>query len=543
MKTRLSSWYKSRSDSNLYSRFGAVSLTKAIPLGLQHVLVMFLANIAPILVVYSLYEEVGLTVQALQAACLMAGIGTLIQLYPVWRFGSGLPIFVGVSITFTGACELLAVHYDYYTMMGSLFIGGIVTSILGLLAPYWRRFIKPVVSSIVVISIGLALIGLSAEQLFALKQVTSLNGGTYSFALAWPYLLIGGVGLASSVLFQALSKGHYRNLYILVGFIAGYISAIILHFTYPEANILNIQFQFNGEVSDIISFPELLDIRKFKFDPQAILFVIIVYIVASTEGVGDMFALAHGGMKRAPRHKEIAGGLAADGLISSVASLFGTLPFTISSQNVGFIAESKIINKFTIAIGAVFLVLMSFFPPVAYILEAIPVSLLGGCTLLLFGSIFITGISMFEKVGLTRKNILILCLSLGLGYGSSILGESFFNSKTFEGNLQFIMIFFENPEVNMFLLALIFSYIIPDSNNDKTIDIEKQELLMNTAKEEHFEIPEEILKEEANPNFHHVVRSHNHKKKEKEPIEKNEIKIEEPKEEEFDEEDYFKDYF
>ncbi|MBO8414665.1 MAG: hypothetical protein IAC78_04280, partial [Firmicutes bacterium] len=114
---------------------------------------------------------------------------------------------------------------------------------------------------------------------------------------------------------------------------------------------------------------------------------------------------------------------------------------------------------------------------------------------------------------------------------------------TFEGNLQFIMIFFENPEVNMFLLALIFSYIIPDSNNDKTIDIEKQELLMNTAKEEHFEIPEEILKEEANPNFHHVVRSHNHKKKGKEPIEKNEIKIEEPKEEEFDEEDYFKDYF
>ena len=137
---------------NVYQLEGRVPVGKAIPFGLQHVLAMFVANIAPLIIIASVAVYNGQafttieTAQLLQNCMLIAGIGTLIQLYPIWKIGSGLPVVMGLSFTFLAAC-MSAASQDYGIMVGSIIVGGIFEGILGLTAKYWRRIISPVLSS------------------------------------------------------------------------------------------------------------------------------------------------------------------------------------------------------------------------------------------------------------------------------------------------------------------------------------------------------------------------------------------------------------
>ena len=221
---------KTVSSENIYRLNGRVPLSKAIPFGLQHVLAMFVSNLAPVLIVCSAAlvrgTENHLTAveitRLLQCAMFAAGIGTCMQLYPIWKIGSKLPIVMGVSFTFLGSLLIICTNPNlgYEGMIGAVILGGIFEGLVGLSARYWKRFLTPVVSSCVVIAIGLSLLPVG---------MNSWGGGSGAADFgSWHHLLVGLFTLLVCLVSRYLLKGVYKNLNILVGLIAGYILAGIL---------------------------------------------------------------------------------------------------------------------------------------------------------------------------------------------------------------------------------------------------------------------------------------------------------------------------
>ena len=149
----------------IYTLDGKVPVLKAIPFGLQHILAMFVANIAPIMIVAG---ACGLntknTAMIIQSAMIIAGIGTLIQLFPLWRIGSRLPIVMGISFTFVSIACVIGAQYGYGAIMGAVLVGGIIEGILGLFSKYWIKLITPIVAATVVTAIGFSLLSVGADS-------------------------------------------------------------------------------------------------------------------------------------------------------------------------------------------------------------------------------------------------------------------------------------------------------------------------------------------------------------------------------------------
>ena len=212
---------KSNSSDAIYSLDEKINLLKAFPFGLQHILAMFVANITPVIIVAT---ACGLNskdaAMILQSAMVIAGIGTFIQLFPVWKIGSGLPIVMGISFTFVSLACTIEVQYGYATLMGAVLIGGIVEGILGLLAKYWIKLVAPIVAATVVTAIGFSLLSVGAS---------SFGGGTdvsdFGSVNNW---MLGMVTLVSCILFNIFAKGYLKQLSVLFGLVVGYILALCM---------------------------------------------------------------------------------------------------------------------------------------------------------------------------------------------------------------------------------------------------------------------------------------------------------------------------
>ena len=210
------------SVDNIYRLDGRVPVGKAIPFGLQHVLAMFVANVTPVMLIASVAVYNGQAFTAIdtalliQAAMLIAGIGTLIQLYPVWRIGSRLPVVMGLRFTFLSAMMTLAAK-DYGLMIGAVIVGGCIEGLLGLTAKYWRRFVSPIVSACVVTTIGFSLLSTGISS-FASSSVYPTG--------AWQNLLVAVITLAACLVYNSLAKGFWKQLYVLFGLIVGYIVSL-----------------------------------------------------------------------------------------------------------------------------------------------------------------------------------------------------------------------------------------------------------------------------------------------------------------------------
>jgi len=392
------------SVSNIYQLNGRVPLGKAIPFGLQHILAMFVANLTPI----TLIAAAGGLSQAetailLQNAMFIAGIATLIQLYPIWKVGSGLPIVMGVSFTFVTVLSTVAANYGYPSVIGACLVGGVFEGTLGLLAKYWRKLISPIVAASVVTAIGYSLFTVGAR---------SFGGGyTQDFGSA-ENLLLGTLTLVVCLLWNIFAKGYLKQLSVLVGLIVGYIVSIFM-------GKVDLTILLDG---GILSLPKLLPYVP-EFHLGAIFSVCIIFLVSAAETIGDTSAMASSGLGREIESKEISGSLACDGYSSAVSSLLGCPPVTSFSQNVGLIAMTKVVNRFTIMTGAVCMILAGLLPPVGNFFASLPESVLGGCTIMMFGTIMTSGIQMIAKAGFNQRNITIAALSLSVGIGFTAASE------------------------------------------------------------------------------------------------------------------------
>ena len=426
------------SMDNIYKLNGKVPVAKAIPFGLQHILAMFVANIAPILIVAgvcNISEQEKATL--IQCAMLIAGIGTLIQLFPVWRIGSGLPIVMGISFTFVSIFSYIGATYGYGAIMGAVLIGGIIEGCLGLLAKYWTKIITPIVSASVVTAIGFSLLSVGAS---------SFGGGTgaedFGSVKNW---ILGSITLLCCILFNLFAKSYWKQLSVLFGLVVGYIVAIPMGM---------VDFSSLSSTA-IVSFPQFMPF-KMEFNINAIVSVTLIFLVSATETIGDTSALASSGLGRDVTAKETAGSIACDGFISSVSSLFGCLPITSFSQNVGLVAMTKVVNRFTIGTGAVIMILAGIFPIFGAVLATLPNAVLGGCTIMMFGTIVVSGLQMVSKCGFSHRNITIAALSLSVGIGFTQVPEVF---AVFPKIVQ--TVFAENCVAVVFVVALLMNLILP----------------------------------------------------------------------------------
>ena len=450
-----------------YDFYAKLPLKKAIPLGMQHVLAMFVGNLTPILLITGACglgagtEFADLQIALLQNAMLIAGVVTLIQLFSIGPVGGKVPIIMGTSSGFIGVCNSVSAVMGggilaYGAIMGASLIGGLFEGVLGFMLKPLRRFFPPVVTGAVVLAIGLSLISVG---------VNSFGGGSSAKDFgSMENLLLGAIVLIVIVALKHGTKGMTSASSILIGIIVGYIVAAVMGMVLPttgvdaegveytKAWVLNWQ-----KVADASWFaiPAIMPV-KLVFDVRAIVPIMIMFVVTAVETVGDISGVMVGGMDREATDTELAGGVICDGLGSSLASLFGVLPNTSFSQNVGLVTMTKIVNRFALTTGAIFLILCGLFPKLAALISIMPQSVLGGAAVMMFSSIVVSGIQLITKEPMTPRSITIVSVALGLGYG---LGA---NGGVLSGLPQFVQLIFGGSGiVPAAIVAIVLNIVLP----------------------------------------------------------------------------------
>ncbi len=432
--------------SNVYRLEGRVPVSKAIPFGLQHVLAMFVANVTPLIIIASVAVYDGQpftaveTARLIQNCMLIAGIGTMVQLYPVWKVGSGLPIVMGLSFTFLAAC-MSAASRDYGYMVGAIIVGGIFEGILGLTARYWRKIISPLLSSCVVVAIGLSILNVGVSSFG--------NSAKYPMG-SWQNLVVATITLVAALAFHIRMKGVAKQMYVLLGLIVGYI--VSMFFGMVDFGAMANTIKEMG----VFSVPQLFAFKP-KFGAGPIISFCLVFMVSAVETIGDTTAACTGGLGRDITEKEVSGSLCCDGFMSAISGgVFGVSPITSFSQNVGLIAMTHVVNRFCIMFGALAMILGGLFPPIGAFFTTLPDCVLGGCTVIMFGSIMMAGIKMMIDAGLDNRNTLIAATSICLGVGVTQV-EGFFDGLP----AIFGEIFAGNMVAGVFVVGLIMEILLP----------------------------------------------------------------------------------
>ncbi len=415
-------------SEDAYRFEGKMPLSQAVPLGLQHVLAMFVGNLTPLLIIGGACGIMGgkdfvdLQISLLQNAMIIAGIVTLVQLYGIGLCGGKVPIIMGTSSGFIGVFSSVVATMGsgiaaYSAIMGASIIGGIFEGILGFFLKPLRRFFPSVVTGTVVLSIGLSLIAVG---------INSFGGGfkTNDFGSA-ENLGLGLFVLVVILFFKHGTKGFLSSSSILLGIIAGYAAAFVMGIVLPTTGVTAKGVEFTkswvlnwDKVAQAgwFSVPEFMPV-DIIFDMRAIIPVCIMFIVTAVETVGDISGVMEGGLNREATDKELSGGVICDGIGSSFAALFGVLPNTSFSQNVGLVAMTKVVNRFALATGGMFLILCGLIPKLGALVSIMPQSVLGGAAVMMFSSIVVSGIQLITKEKLTPRNLTIVAVALGVGYG------------------------------------------------------------------------------------------------------------------------------
>jgi NCS2 family nucleobase:cation symporter-2 len=389
-------------------------LMDAVPLGIQHVLAMFASNITPAIIIagaagFGFGSDQGALgfpdmTYMIQMAMLFAGIATLFQSIGFGPVGARLPIVQGTSFAFLPVM-IPAVAGGGTAAMGGLMtgiiIGGVFHFIMGTFVGRLRFALPPLVTGLIVLMIGLALLKVGIQ--YAAGGVPLLGTPDFGTLAMWaPALVVIVVALALSF----FAKGLLSVAAVLVGLIAGYLVALSM-----------------GQVSFAnVGRAALFDLPSpFKwglsFDAAIILGMCFMAVISAIETVGDVSGVTKGGADREATDREISGATFADGLGTALAGVFGGLPNTSFSQNVGLISMTRIMSRGVVTIGALFLIVCGLVPKIGALVSTIPINVLGGAVIVMFGMVAAAGVKMLSEVDWNRRNMVIFAISLSVGFG------------------------------------------------------------------------------------------------------------------------------
>ncbi|GGX83973.1 xanthine permease [Litchfieldella qijiaojingensis] len=412
-------------------------LGKAVPLGLQHIMAMFAGNVTPPIIIAGVIgATTGEQIFLIQVALFVAGVSTLVQTMGMGPFGARLPIVQGTSFGFLPVALPLAKAFGLPAVLGASLVAGLLQILLGACLKRIRHWFSPVVTGIVVLLIGITLMPVGLKY---------AAGGVGSDDFASPTNL----GLALFVLTVTITahqfgRGFLKAASVLVGLVSGYLVAIALGM---------VDFDLVTD-STWFALP-----RPFaygmEFSFTAILGMALIMFVVGLETIGNISAITMGGAGRHAKDKELSGGVMADGLATSFAALFNTLPNTAYAQNVGLVTLTGVVSRHVVTIGGLLLIAMGLFPKLGGLVAAMPHAVLGGAGIVMFGMIASAGVKIIKECELDQRAMLIIAVSLSLGIGLPAVDEI---ANTMPGQLGLLL---KSGLVPAAVAALVLDAILP----------------------------------------------------------------------------------
>lgn len=387
-------------------------LAKAVPLGIQHVLAMFVSNVTPAIIICgaagfgfgSNSPDFPQMIYMIQMSMFFAGLATLIQTIGLGPVGAKLPIVQGTSFAFIPIMIPLVAGKGVDAMavvMGGIVVGGLFHAVLGLFIGKIRFALPPLVTGLVVSMIGLALVKVGIQ--YAAGGVPAIGKPEYGSLINW---FMAGTVIFVTLGLKFYARGMLSVSAVLIGLIVGYIVAYAM----GEVNLGNVGRAASFALPNPLHF-------GMEFSVAAIIGFCLMSFVSAVETVGDVSGITKGGAGREATDSEIQGATFADGLGTAVSGLFGALPNTSFSQNVGLIAMTGVMSRHVVTIGALFLILCGLVPKIGAVISSIPIEVLGGGVIVMFGMVVAAGVSMLSDVDWNRRNMVIFAISLSLGLG------------------------------------------------------------------------------------------------------------------------------
>ena len=382
-------------------------------LGIQHVLAMFASNVTPSIIIAGAAgfafggEDM---VYLVQMAMLFAGVATLFQTIGFGPIGARLPVMQGTSFAFVPIMIGIVKTSGMAALFGAVIVAGLFHTFLGSVIGRIRHWFPPLVTGIVITAIGLALLPVGIKYASGGAAAFQMNAPEWGDFSRW--------GLALVVIFVALgfkffTRGTMSSAAILIGLIAGYV-----------VGYLTGAVNFGGVAKAAwFAVPQPFK-YGIEFSAFAIIGMCLMSLVSAIETVGDISGIAKGGANREATDKELSGGTYADGFGSFIAGLFGGLPNTSFSHNVGLISMTGVMSRSVVTLGALFLVACGLIPKVGAVVAAMPISVLGGGVIMMFGMVVSAGINMLSGVNWNRRNMIILAMSLSVGLGIQAVPKS-----------------------------------------------------------------------------------------------------------------------
>ena len=395
----------SYSDPNITPPMG-----QAAPLGLQHVLAMFASNVTPSIIVagaaglqFGGAEQVYL----IQMAMLFAGIATLFQTVGFGPVGARLPIMQGTSFAFVGVLAGIAATQGLGVALTSCIIGGLIHFALGSVIANIRYLFPPLVTGLVILAIGLYLVPVGIKYAAGGAADFQMAAESFGSLMHWTVAL---TVIVVALGFKFMTKGILSNAAILLGLIAGYLVAFMFGM---------VNFAAVGKASWVTGLQTLP--YGFEFNLGAVIGVTIVSIVSAVETIGDTSATAKAGAGREATDEEISGATYADGLGTAVAGVFGGLPNTSFSQNVGIVGMTGIMSRHVVTIAGAIMVICGLVPKIGAIIASMPLPVLGGGVIVMFGMVAAAGLNVLSEIKMSRRNMIIIALSLSIGLGFNLV--------------------------------------------------------------------------------------------------------------------------
>jgi NCS2 family nucleobase:cation symporter-2 len=391
-------------------------LVKAIPLGIQHVLAMFISNVTPAIIIAgaagfgfgSNSPDFPELLYLIQMSMLFAGIATLFQTIGLGPVGARLPIVQGTSFAFIPIMIPLVAGQGVAALpalFGGILVGGLFHACLGLFIGRIRFALPPLVTGLVVTLIGLALVRVGIQ--YAAGGVPAIGTPEYGSLLNWSAAL---VVIVVTLGLKFFATGMWSVSAVLIGLIAGYVFALF-------SGILTFGAVADSWANAAFFAPPEPFRYGLSFSLAAIIGFCLMAFVSAVETVGDVAGITKGGAGREATEREIEGATYADGFGSAIAGVFGGFPNTSFSQNVGLVAMTGVMSRHVVTCGAIFLILCGLVPKVGSVIRTIPIEVLGGGVIVMFGMVVAAGISMLSEVEWNRRNMVIFAISISLGLG------------------------------------------------------------------------------------------------------------------------------
>lgn len=451
---------KQTNQEALFNFYGKPGLNQVFPLALQHVVAAIVGIVTPAIIVSG---AAGLDnadkVFLIQAALVISGLATLLQLFPIgkkdgFKVGAALPVIMGVSFAYVPSMQAIAGDESGLgipMILGAQIVGGVVAIIVGFSIKKIRKLFPPLIAGTVVFTIGLSLYPTAVNYMAGgagkplAKEVGKLGFGSWQNWTVAILTLVVVTGL------NHFAKGIFKLASILIGVLVGYVAALCMGLV-----------DFSGiAAAGYFQLPTPLHFGVV-FDPSSCIAIGLLFAINSIQAIGDFSATTTGSMDRMPEDKELQGGIVGYGISNIIGALLGGLPTATYSQNVGIVVTTKVISRVVLGLAAVMLLIAGVIPKFSAILTTIPQCVLGGATISVFASIAMTGIKLIMTEEMNYRNTSIVGLSVALGMGVTQAANALASFPDWTTT-----IFGKSPVVVATCVAILLNLILPKAKENK----------------------------------------------------------------------------